>query len=484
MKNRSGHNSFLRHFVWYFSGAVIPLLINFIKTPIFTRHYSAEDFGILGLVLIGVGYVSTLLFSWLTSCLWRFYPGFKAKNHLPTLYSNLVFLYAAASVIMLLIAFLSSYYFDSELVKDLIYLASIHFMLREFLNLYFIILRLKGKSRQYNLLISVQTVLSFLLLLIMAFALKFNISSLILSLILIDILFIIFIWIKSFKGNLMKFLNPGKVSFPVQKQLFRFGGITLISTLLLMLIVSSDRYIISLYEPMKEVGIYTKSYDVAQMSILALIFIFFSTINPTMNHVLENKKESSNSVISRYIHAFSFLFLPVVIIASIFRREITEILLGDEFYSGFVLMPYIFISMLFFGIIKFYENEYKFSERLKEICYFFTVGLIVNLVLNFVFIPKYGMIWAAISTLISYGIILLLFVLQDKFSHFRNELYNSRFGFLMIILLIFFLIDHFLRLCFEFTLISGITEAIIFTGILVAVFYKDVKSLQIPMFEG
>ena len=484
MKITTGHNTFLRHFVWYFSGAVIPMLINFVKTPVFTRHYSAEDFGILGLVLIGVGYISTLLFSWITSCLWRFYPKFKAEKNLSGLYSNLVFLYLAATVLMLILAFATTYFFDSALVKELIYLAAIHFILREFLNLYFIILRLKGKAKVYNLFVTVQTVLSFAVLLFMAFALQFNISSMIISLIVIDVLFIIYLLIKGIKANKLHFVYPGKINNDVLQQMFRFGGITLISTLLLMLIVSSDRYIISLYEPMKEVGIYTKSYDVAQMSILALIFIFFSTINPTMNHVLENDKKATKEIISNYIHAFCFLFLPVVLLASIFKREIMQILLGDEFYSGFVLMPYIFISMLFFGIIKFYENEYKFSERLKEICYFFAAGLLVNLVLNFLFIPNYGMIWAAISTLISYGIILLLFAINDRFMYFRKNLYNKRFALLTALLVGFFLFDYFLRRYIEITLIWGILEALIFIAILAAVFYRDVKSLQIPMFEG
>ena len=189
----SGKNTFLRHFVWYLSGAIFPLLINFIKTPIFTRHYSAEDFGILGLVLISVGYLSTVLFSWLTSCLWRFYPKFNIQKKLDQLYHNLIFLYVITSIIMLVLAFLATQFFSNNLINNLIYAAAFHFILREFLNLYFIILRLKGKSKRYNLLISLQTILSFILLIIMSFVLHFDIAAMIYSLVLIDLAFIFYL---------------------------------------------------------------------------------------------------------------------------------------------------------------------------------------------------------------------------------------------------------------------------------------------------
>ncbi|MDO5656367.1 MAG: oligosaccharide flippase family protein [Flavobacteriaceae bacterium] len=476
-------SAFLRHFTWYLSGAIFPLLLNFVKNPIFTRHYSAEDFGILGLVLISVGYLSTVLFSWLTSCLWRFYPKFKAENNLNELYVHLLFLYVISGIIMLILAYFSGFFFENNQIIELIYLAAVHFIFRELLNLYFIVLRLRGKSRDYNLLISIQTAVSFGLLLVLSFIFHLDISAMFYSLIIIDALFILWIFLSFIRRKSSILLNFNRIKASTCKLLFGFGGKNLITTLILMLIVSSDRYIISLYEPMKEVGIYTKTYDVAQMSILALIFIFFSTINPTMNHILENNRQDSRKIVSGYIHAFSFLFIPVVIFASIFSEEITEILLGAEFRSGYVLMPYIFISMLFFGVIKFFENEYKFAGKLGKMAIYFGIGLLVNLILNFALIPIYGMIWAAISTLISYAVILFIFAFNDNFAHFRRENYNNRFWFLLLFTSLCVVVDFILRRWMEFDLVTSVLELSLFGILWFILFYKDIKSLKTPVFE-
>jgi len=38
---------FFHDLSWYMVGAMIPMLLNLIKTPILTRHYTTDDFGYL-----------------------------------------------------------------------------------------------------------------------------------------------------------------------------------------------------------------------------------------------------------------------------------------------------------------------------------------------------------------------------------------------------------------------------------------------------
>ena len=117
--------SFLKDFSWYFMGSIVPILIGFIKTPIFTRHFDKEAFGHLGLVSITFSYIGMVLFSWIASCIWRYYHRHSEAKTLKSLYSNLMALLAIAAVVVLI---LSGVWYSSTsdtLVKQLIQFSAI-----------------------------------------------------------------------------------------------------------------------------------------------------------------------------------------------------------------------------------------------------------------------------------------------------------------------------------------------------------------------
>src|SRR5690606_7852762 len=148
---------------------------------IFTRHYSTEDFGYLGLVMTTFSYLSTISFSWLASCMWRFYNEFNKRIGLGKLYSNILFLYALSSLltfVLTLVMVTICYYKDMHsVVLKLIFITFLHVCTKEFLALYMIIMRIKGFAKTYNYLLILQVFLAFILLLLFAFVWDMDISA-------------------------------------------------------------------------------------------------------------------------------------------------------------------------------------------------------------------------------------------------------------------------------------------------------------------
>ena len=95
---------------------------------------------------------------------------------------------------------------------------------------------------------------------------------------------------------------------------------------------------------MATVGIYNQVYNISQLSIVALVTVFFNTINPKLNKELEVRFEGANKLLGDYLFAYFLFGLPVIIYLSMFPRQIAHILLGPEFRSGYFVMPWIFIS--------------------------------------------------------------------------------------------------------------------------------------------
>ena len=88
-KLKSGQSLF-RDFSWYLLSSFFPLLVGFVKTPVFTRHFSTEDFGNLGIVQVTFSYLGMLLFSWIASILWRYYQKYKLEKCPELLFGNLM----------------------------------------------------------------------------------------------------------------------------------------------------------------------------------------------------------------------------------------------------------------------------------------------------------------------------------------------------------------------------------------------------------
>lgn len=463
---------------WYLLGTIIPMGVGFFKTPIFTRYFTPEEYGYLGLITITFSYFSVFLYSWLAGCLWRYYNTYKNKNDLKNLYSNIFFVYLGASFILLFISGVWYVMADNPLVKHLILLSFIQFFIKEFIGLYLIVIRLEGKALTYNLIHSSRAVLSFGLLYIMTFGYQYRITSVLLSIIFIDILALIFIL--TFVRNNLAF-SIKSISRKTLIILYKFGSIGLVVNFCFLLISSSDRYIIALFGSMDDVGIYNQVYNISQLSVVALVIVFFNTVNPKLNKELEVNFENSNRLNSTYLYVFLLFGLPVITYFCLFSEQMAFVLLGEEFRSGYTIMPYVFISAFLYGLFLFIEIKFKFAEKLKNIAIGMILASIINIGLNFIFISLYGYKSAAITTFVSYLFLFFYFYLQDSLGFLKNWNFVKRILLSLLILIIQVIIDLVLRTYFSINVWFTIIEAVVFFIMYLGIFKNEIRSLKIPV---
>jgi len=452
--------------------------VGFFKTPIFTRYFTPEEYGFLGLITITFSYFSIFLYSWLASCLWRYYNAYKNKNDLKNLYSNLFFIYLGASIVLLIIAGIWYATAENPLVKQLIVLSFFLYFIKEFIGLYLIVIRLEGKALTYNLIHSGRAVLSFGLLYVMTFVYHQRITSVLLSSIYIDIVVLIFILLFVRKNLAFSIRSISRKTLMV---LYRFGSIGLIANFCFLLISSSDRYIIALFCTVDDVGIYNQVYNISQLSVVALVTVFFNTVNPKLNKELEVNFEGSNQLSSNYLFVLLLFGLPIITYFSLFSKQIAYVLLGEEFRGGYTIMPYVFISAFLYGLFLFIEIKFKFAEKLKDIAIGMIIASIINVGLNFIFIPMYGYKWAAITTFISYLFLFLYFYIQDSLGFLKNPHFVKKVIFSLLILLTQVIIDLTLRSFYSINIWYTILEGIIFFVIYLGIFKNEIRSLKIPV---
>lgn len=463
---------------WYLLGTLIPMGVGFFKTPIFTRYFTPEEYGYLGIVTITFSYVSIFLYSWLSGCLWRYYNAYKNNNDLQNLYSNIFFIYLAASLLLLAGTVVAYVVVDNIIVKQLIILSFFQYFIREIISLYLIIVRLEGKALTYNIIHSLRAILSFALLYVLTYGYHYRISSVLTSSIVIDLIALFVIVIISFQSIRISLKAFSKET---QRILIRFGSVGLIANFCFLLISSSDRYIIALFTDMSTVGIYNQVYNISQLSVVAILTVFFNTVNPKLNKELEVNLNSSNPLLSKYLLVLLIFGLPLITYLSLFSKEVAEILLGEEFRSGYTIMPYVFTSAFFYGLFLLIEIKFKFADKLKNIAQGVILASIINVGLNFIFIPLYGYKWAAITTLIAYLFILFYFYSQDTFEFFNDSKSVKTTVLILAILLIQIGVDIALRHYVDLNVWQTILEGFLLLLIYLAIMRKRIIKLQIPV---
>ncbi len=470
--------SFLKDFSWYFLGSVIPIIIGIIKTPIFTRHFNQTDFGYFGIISVTFSFLSMILFSWISSCIWRFHPKYNAEKKLNELYTNLTFLFFVTFLILLTVSIIWYILENNVLMKQLIVYSFIHLLFNQLYLFYIIIIRQEGRAVFYTVFQSIRAVLSLIIVLTLVFVFEVNITALISSLIIVDFFAVLFLIL----------INPSKISIKLKlihekylKDLIIYGSTGLLINVCFLIISTSDRYIIAWLGDIKDVGVYDQVYKISQLSVTALVTIFFNTINPTLLNKLELHFENSKYLIRLYLKFFILYGFPLIIYLSIFSKDIAFILLGKEFRVGYSIMPFVFIAAYLHGISNFYELRLKFTNKLKKISLIMIAATFLNVLLTILFVWLYGYKWAAITTVITYIIVLMTFhYFDDELVQFSKKKIKFTFKFLIVLsfeLVIFIFINKYFNLSLLYKLLLSLICVIIY----IIIFKNQFKNLKLPV---
>ena len=108
-------------------------------------------------------------------------------------------------------------------------------------------------------------------------------------------------------------------------------------------------------------------------------------------------------ILTIYIAGLGFLSLGFSVLA----REILIVMTTPDFYAAAAVIPLILLSYLLYGV-RFMTNMGLVRENKLQYASMVIIGTaILNLGLNYLLIPRFGMMGAAWATFISYGVLLI-----------------------------------------------------------------------------
>ena len=111
--------------------------------------------------------------------------------------------------------------------------------------------------------------------------------------------------------------------------------------------------------------------------------------------------------ILNYFTAFGMIIFLVILL----YVDVIELILGADFREGISVLPIMLFAYLLLGMSFNVSMWYKLSEKTSYAIFITCAGLMVTLVVNLLFMPRFGYRVCAWAHLLSYGVILILNIL-------------------------------------------------------------------------
>jgi O-antigen/teichoic acid export membrane protein len=201
----------------------------------------------------------------------------------------------------------------------------------------------------------------------------------------------------------------------------RFGIPLIFTSVAFMILNVSDRYIIGYYRGSEEVALYDLGYRVAGVLNMFIIMPFTLTLLPSAYKMYG--KEGDKRYYSKLLTYFTFILVWGGLALSLFAEELIQLFaLNKDYWPSYKVVPLVIFGYIFSGMRLVAVLGQFLTRNLKSLIPLSLSAAFVNIVLNFVFIPIYGLIAAAYTTLLSFLFLYLLSLqISDRYYHIPFE---------------------------------------------------------------
>lgn len=222
---------------------------------------------------------------------------------------------------------------------------------------------------------------------------------------------------------------------------FRIAVPIVITLFLHQIYFNFDTVMLGFFRSETEVGLYNAAYHVI-MAIIALNTVFMKSIYPTFSRLHRIKPFEVYKLLEKTLSLSMVFAIPIGIAGTILGRPIIVILYGTRFADSTLA----FQILVWSASLAFIGANYGYClvacQQQKALAIAAGIGTATNVALNFLLIPKYGILGACLATLIAQFIMLIcefkVFSLRvmTTFPSFRLTLKASVAGIVMGLVLI------------------------------------------------
>ncbi|WP_417483969.1 lipopolysaccharide biosynthesis protein [Maricaulis salignorans] len=396
-----------RHLLGYLPVQLTQVIVGFGGVAIFTRLLSADDYGQYALALAALSLFHITTFTWLEAAIARFHARAEARrrlgDHLATAYG--LFLLMALAGAILIVAALVWLPFDARL-KTVLAFAAMALLLRALLQIGLVTHRAAGEIARFSALEAGYLMGGFIIGVGIIFTTDLGAAGIFMgSAIAAAIALIVDLPV------MLRRAARGRRQVVRAQVYARYGAPVSASLVFEELLSVGDRFLIAAFLGQGAVGMYAAGYGLADR-LLDVIFIWFgAAVWPLTIKALESQgPEAARDVAGRAAGLMALIAFPAAAGLALVAVPLTTIIIGESLREqAALIMPWIALSGLMKGMMTYYFHEaFTLKRRTASMAVIMAGAAVLNLGLNLVFIPMFGIAGAAAATVIAYFIALLI----------------------------------------------------------------------------
>ena len=178
-------------------------------------------------------------------------------------------------------------------------------------------------------------------------------------------------------------------------------GSPLVPHLLMALgLITADRFVLAYYRDLREVGLYAIAYTLGM--IMSLVTTSLNQAWAPIYYDMARKGEEGRHVLGKMCSGLVIVLTAVACFGALIAQDFVARFLDHRYASAGRVVPWIIGAYLAHSLFSMFALAAMQARRTMLIMGASFVALLVNTILNFALIPRWGIYGAAYATLIAY----------------------------------------------------------------------------------
>lgn len=408
-ENQNVYKKLFSNTIIFAIGSFSSKILVFLLLPLYTRALNPTELGAVDLII----QIANLMIPIATLTIFESIIRFgldKKYNNSEVFSSGLIVTIAGMLIFTVIVPFLAQTKYIhgyGTLLYCYVFIASIKLIFAEFVRA-----RKLVKLYAFNGILTTFSMIT--LNIVFLLVMKIGILGYLLAIIISDSLSIIFLF---FIAEMYKFFSFKNFNKDVAKQMLAFS-IPLIPTTIMWWVTNvSDRFMVEHFLGHGANGIYAIAYKIP--TIITTIYAMFNQAwnmsaitesgSKERSKFYKNVFDSNQSVM--YIIAGGIMLILI---------PLTRVLVSDSFFISYRYAPLLILATVFTCFTSFLGSIYSAVKKTSHSFYTSFLGAGINVGLNLLLIPRFGINGASFATLVSYLIVFMARIIDvQKFSPFK-----------------------------------------------------------------
>jgi O-antigen/teichoic acid export membrane protein len=266
--------------------------------------------------------------------------------------------------------------------------------------------------------------------------------------------------------ELKSLYDKSGLSLSERWNILRLGLTGMITGPMYWILSSADRWFINSFVGKEALGVYSFAGGIAYIGQLvnsAILYTWF----PESIKAYEENSQNASEVLGRIWEGLTLLLALVWFVVASLGGDLIRLLTAPQFHSGAIYIPWIAGGVFFNGMSHLANTELLIGKNMKPAAFWWTVGAIFSLLLNYLLVRDWGAFGASITYCISFAMI-FIGVMWRSSKRFKLKIDWKKLSGATIILLCSGILTHkawhsnpFASMCYKIPICASISLIIV-----------------------